>query len=86
MRVHAGKRYFTSTCGLKQGAVWAKRRPICYCPATRGPFAWKDRPDFSCFQAQNETVQITRGARAELGSLADTQAKPEVGPFAPKAK
>ena len=51
-----------------------------------GPFAWKDRPDFSCFQAQNEVVQITRGAKAELGNLADTQAKPEVGPFAPKPK
>jgi 2-keto-3-deoxy-L-rhamnonate aldolase RhmA len=49
-----------------------------------GPFAWKDRPDFTCFQAQSETVQITRGARAELGELHNTQAKPEVGPFAPK--
>ncbi|HZM45803.1 MAG TPA: aldolase/citrate lyase family protein [Burkholderiales bacterium] len=49
-----------------------------------GPFAWKDRPDFTCFQAQNETAQITRGARAELGELHNTQGKPEVGPFAPK--
>ena len=49
-----------------------------------GPFAWKDRPDFTCFQAQNEIVQIQRGARAELGNLANTQAKPEVGPYAPK--
>ncbi len=49
-----------------------------------GPFAWKDRPDFTCFQAQNEVVQITRGARAELGDLYNTQAKPEVGPFAPR--
>jgi len=49
-----------------------------------GPFAWKDRPDFTCFQAQSETVQIQRGARAELGNLANTQAKPEVGPYAPK--
>jgi hypothetical protein len=48
------------------------------------PFAWKDRPDFSCFQAQSEPVQITRGARAELGDLHNTQAKPKVGPFAPK--
>ena len=47
-----------------------------------GPFAWKDRPDFTCFQAQNEIAQITRGARAELGDLHNTQAKPEVGPFA----
>ena len=49
-----------------------------------GPFAWKDRADFTCFQAQSEIVQITRGARAELGDLHNTQAKPEVGPFAPK--
>ena len=49
-----------------------------------GPFAWKDRPDFTCFQAQSETVQIQRGARAELENLANTQAKPEVGPYAPK--
>jgi 2-keto-3-deoxy-L-rhamnonate aldolase RhmA len=49
-----------------------------------GPFAWKDRPDFTCFQAGNEMAQIARGARAELGDLANTQAKPEVGPFAAK--
>ncbi len=49
-----------------------------------GPFAWKDRPDFTCFQAGHEMAQITRGARAELGDLANTQGKPEVGPFAPK--
>ena len=47
-----------------------------------GPFAWKDRPDFTCFQAQGEAAQIARGARAELGDLHNTQAKPEVGPFA----
>jgi 2-keto-3-deoxy-L-rhamnonate aldolase RhmA len=49
-----------------------------------GPWAWKDRPDFTCFQAQNEVAQIGRGARAELGDAHNTQAKPEVGPFAPK--
>jgi 2-keto-3-deoxy-L-rhamnonate aldolase RhmA len=49
-----------------------------------GPFAWKDRPDFTCFQAQNEIVQITRGARVELGELYNTQATPEVGPLAPR--
>ena len=32
-----------------------------------GPFAWRDRPDFTCFQAGNEMAQIARGARAELG-------------------
>jgi len=46
-----------------------------------GPFAWRDRPDFSCFQAGSETGAIARGAKAELGNLADTQAKVTVGPF-----
>ena len=49
-----------------------------------GPWAWRDRPDFTCFQAQNEIAQITRGVRAELGDAHSTQTKPEVGPFAPK--
>jgi len=49
-----------------------------------GPFAWKDRPDFTCFQAGSETAAVARGVAAELGSLANTQAKPEVGPYAPK--
>jgi 2-keto-3-deoxy-L-rhamnonate aldolase RhmA len=49
-----------------------------------GPIAWRDRPDFTCFQAQSEMAQIQRGARAELGDLYNTQGKPEVGPFAPK--
>jgi 2-keto-3-deoxy-L-rhamnonate aldolase RhmA len=49
-----------------------------------GPLAWRDRPDFTCFQAGNESAQIARGARAELGELHNTQAKPEIGPFAPK--
>ena len=47
-----------------------------------GPFAWRDRPDFTCFQAGHEMAQIARGARAELGDLANTQGQPEVGPFA----
>jgi 2-keto-3-deoxy-L-rhamnonate aldolase RhmA len=46
-----------------------------------GPLAWRDRPDFTCFQAGNEGAAIARGAAAELGSLANTQGKPEVGPF-----
>ena len=46
-----------------------------------GPLAWKDRPDFTCFQAGNEIAAIARGAKAELGDLANTQPKPEVGPF-----
>ena len=48
-----------------------------------GPLAWRDRPDFTCFQAGSETAAITRGVAAELGNLANTQGKPEVGPFAP---
>jgi 2-keto-3-deoxy-L-rhamnonate aldolase RhmA len=49
-----------------------------------GPFAWRDRPDFTCFQNQSEIVSITRGVAAELGPLKDTQGKPEVGPYAPR--
>jgi 2-keto-3-deoxy-L-rhamnonate aldolase RhmA len=47
-----------------------------------GPFAWRDRPDFTCFQAGSETAAIARGVAAELGPLANTQPIPEVGPFA----
>ncbi len=47
-----------------------------------GPLAWRDRPDFSCFQAGSETAAIARGVAAELGPLINTQGKPEVGPFA----
>jgi 2-keto-3-deoxy-L-rhamnonate aldolase RhmA len=47
-----------------------------------GPLAWRDRPDFTCFQAGSELAAIARGAAAELGPLANTQGKPEVGPFA----
>jgi 2-keto-3-deoxy-L-rhamnonate aldolase RhmA len=50
-----------------------------------GPFAWRDRPDFTCFQAGSETAAIARGVAAELGALANTQAKPEVGPYAARA-
>ncbi len=49
-----------------------------------GPFAWRDRPDFSCFQNASETAAIARGVAAELGTLKDTQGKPEAGPFVPK--
>src|SRR5499427_1625519 len=51
-----------------------------------GPLAWKDRPDFSCFQAGSELAAIARGAKAELGPLADTQGKPEIGPFAARTQ
>lgn len=47
-----------------------------------GPFAWRDRPDFTCFQAGSETAAIARGARAELGELANTQGQVTVGPLA----
>jgi 2-keto-3-deoxy-L-rhamnonate aldolase RhmA len=47
-----------------------------------GPWAWNNRPDFTCFQAGNETAAIARGVKMELGEFADTQARPEVGPFA----
>ena len=33
-----------------------------------GPFAWKDRPDFTCFQAGNEIAAITRGAKTSLAT------------------
>ena len=49
-----------------------------------GPFAWRDRPDFTCFQAGSETAAIARGVAAELGPLANTQGQVEVGPFAVK--
>jgi 2-keto-3-deoxy-L-rhamnonate aldolase RhmA len=47
-----------------------------------GPLAWRDRPDFTCFQGGSETAAISRGVAAELGPLTNTQGKPEVGPFA----
>ena len=49
-----------------------------------GPFAWRDRPDFTCFQNASETAAIARGVADELGPLANTQGKPEVGPWAAK--
>jgi len=49
-----------------------------------GPLAWRDRPDFTCFQAGSEIAAIARGVAAELGPLANTQGKPEVGPWAGK--
>jgi 2-keto-3-deoxy-L-rhamnonate aldolase RhmA len=51
-----------------------------------GPLAWRDRPDFTCFQAGSETAAIARGVAAELGPLANTQGKPEGGPFAASPK
>jgi 2-keto-3-deoxy-L-rhamnonate aldolase RhmA len=51
-----------------------------------GPFAWRDRPDFTCFQAGSETAAIARGVAAELGALANTQGIVEGGPLARPAK
>ena len=51
-----------------------------------GPLAWRDRPDFTCFQAGSETAAITRGVAAELGPLANTQGRPEIGPLAVRPK
>jgi 2-keto-3-deoxy-L-rhamnonate aldolase RhmA len=51
-----------------------------------GPLAWRDRPDFTCFQAGSETAAIARGAAAELGPLANTQPVPQAGPFAVRPK
>jgi 2-keto-3-deoxy-L-rhamnonate aldolase RhmA len=47
-----------------------------------GPLAWRDRPDFTCFQAGSETAAIARGVAAELGPLANTQGKVAAGPLA----
>jgi 2-keto-3-deoxy-L-rhamnonate aldolase RhmA len=49
-----------------------------------GPLAWRDRADFTCFQAGSETAAIARGVAAELGPLTNTQSKVEAGPLAPK--
>jgi 2-keto-3-deoxy-L-rhamnonate aldolase RhmA len=49
-----------------------------------GPLSWRDRPDFTCFQAGSETAAIARGVAAELGPLANTQGQVEVGPLAVK--
>jgi 2-keto-3-deoxy-L-rhamnonate aldolase RhmA len=51
-----------------------------------GPLAWRDRPDFTCFQAGSETAAIARGVAAELGPLANTQGKVTVGPLASQPK
>jgi 2-keto-3-deoxy-L-rhamnonate aldolase RhmA len=50
-----------------------------------GPLAWRDRPDFTCFQGGSELAAIGRGVATELGPLKDTQGKVEVGPYAQPA-
>ncbi len=49
-----------------------------------GPLAWRDRADFTCFQAGSETAAIAAGVKQDLGNLANTQGVPEVGPYAKK--
>jgi hypothetical protein len=47
-----------------------------------GPWAWKDRRDFTCFQPSDEMATIARGVKIERGEYSDTQGKPAIGPFA----
>ena len=47
-----------------------------------GSLAWRDRPDFTCFQAGSETAAISRGVTQELGELKNTQGRVLEGPFA----
>ena len=49
-----------------------------------GPWAWRDRPDFTCFQNASETAAIAAGVRQELGKDANTQGKVTAGPLASK--
>ena len=46
-----------------------------------GPWAWRDRPDFTCFQNGSESSAIEHGVTDELGPLKNTQIKPDVGPW-----
>jgi 2-keto-3-deoxy-L-rhamnonate aldolase RhmA len=50
---------------VHDGAIKAGKK-LC------GPFAWKNRPDFTCFQAGNEMAAIARGVKVELGEFANT--------------
>jgi 2-keto-3-deoxy-L-rhamnonate aldolase RhmA len=47
-----------------------------------GPFAWRERPDFTCFQNQQQSGAIATGVHVELGELWNTTGKVEVGPWA----
>jgi 2-keto-3-deoxy-L-rhamnonate aldolase RhmA len=60
---------------VHDGAIKAGKR-LC------GPWAWRDRPDFTCFQNSSETGLMARAVKEELGPLWNTQGKPEVGPYA----
>ena len=51
-----------------------------------GPWSWRDRPDFTCFQNMSETAAIAAGVREELGKDINTQGKVTVGPYANPSK
>jgi 2-keto-3-deoxy-L-rhamnonate aldolase RhmA len=51
-----------------------------------GPFAWRERPDFTCFQNQQQGGAMATGVRVELGELWNTPGKVEVGPWAGAGK
>lgn len=51
-----------------------------------GPFAWRERPDFTCFQAQQQGGALATGVRVELGELWNTTGKVQVGPWAELAR
>ena len=78
----------SGTSGYKQGTPDYERainivhdaaiKRACGCavrPGATGPIS-------PASPRRSEIAAITRGAAAELGPLANTQAKPEVGPFA----
>jgi hypothetical protein len=45
--------------------------------------AWRDRPDFTCFQAGSETAAIAAGVK-RIWQSGQYPAVPEVGPYAKK--
>ena len=73
-----GDRDYERLINAVHDAALAAGKRLC------GPFAWRDRADFTCFQSGSETAAIARGVAAELGNLKDTQGKPEAGPYAPR--
>ena len=44
-----------------------------------GPLAWRDRPDFTCFQGGSELAAIGRGVATELGTLRTRRVSPRSG-------
>src|SRR5206468_12786920 len=64
-----GEHDYERLINVVHDAALAARKRLC------GPLAWRDRPDFTCFQAGSETAAINRALSAELGKLRDTQGK-----------